>query len=74
MLNAALRWGAIMGCESCLVRTVRADANGLAEPRAWERLGFKFDSALLRGPMTRREYQTPTEELPSEEVEPDDDA
>jgi len=54
MLDAALRWGRIMGCESSMVRTVRGTANGLAEPRAWEALGFVYDSTLLRGPMTPR--------------------
>lgn len=68
MLDRALRWGSAMGCERSMVRTVRGDSNGLAEPKAWERLGFSYESTLLTGPMTMR----PVEELEqAEEVAED---
>ncbi len=47
VMEAALRWGRLMGCERAMVRTVRGDSDGLDEPRAWERLGFRYESTLL---------------------------
>jgi len=47
-LNLALsRWAEAMGAVRLVMRTRRGDSEGPAESRAWERLGFGFDSVIL---------------------------
>jgi len=51
-LQAAFRrWAKAMGAVRMMARTVRGDGNGLAEPHAWERFGFIYDSTLLAAPL-----------------------
>lgn len=41
------RWAEAMGAVRLVMRTRRGDLDGPAEPRAWERLGFEYDSTIL---------------------------
>ena len=42
------RWAVSFGLTEILARTKRGTENGLSEPRAWKKLGYEYDSTLLR--------------------------
>lgn len=50
-LRALRRWAKAWGVQRMVARTFRASANGLAEAKAWEKFGFRFDSALMVAPV-----------------------
>lgn len=40
-------WARALGIRRMVARTRRGDAQGLTEPAAWERFGFRYDSTLM---------------------------
>ena len=45
--RALFSWAKALGLNRIVARTRRGDAEGLNEPAAWERFGFRFDSVLM---------------------------